>query len=362
MSEVIIGITKGRESLKGEEWYKRAIEEAGGTVVMLPPGEKIDEKGLNGLLLPGGGDVEPSLYGEENQGSESIDEERDKWEMELTRVFFQKNKPILGICRGAQVLNVALGGTLYQNIKGHREGRHLIRIEKGSLLSDILCGVEALEVNSSHHQAVKEVAPSLRAIAWSDDGVIEGVEGDGFILGIQFHPERMLEEQPIFNIFKQFVQASRREIYTIGTSKREWQEFLDILRSYSIEEVVDVRRFPVSKFDWFRKEQMEHMLKEGGISYIWMGEELGGYRSPDYETYTKTPAFAEGLRKLSQRALRKRVTIVCAEALPWRCHRRFIARALEEQGWNVIHIISKGKEWRPSGKEPPEGRLFNDEA
>lgn len=359
MPEVFIGITKGRKDLKGKENYINAVEEAGGKAVLLSPGERISWEQLDGLLLPGGGDIDPSFYGEQNLGSKNIDKERDQFEIELTRRFFAEDKPILGICRGAQLLNVALGGTLRQHIEGHGEGSHLIRIEKGSLLWEILGGENELKVASSHHQAVMEVATSLKEIAWSEDGFIEGLEGDGFTLGIQFHPEREYKEKLLlFNIFKRFVQASKREIYTIGTSNRGWEEFMGILKAYSIEEVVDVRRFPLSKFDWFRSEELAERLQREGMSYIWMGKELGGYRSPNYEAYTHTEEFAQGLRLLSHRALRKRVAIICAEALPWRCHRRFIARALEEKRWRVIHIISKGKEWSPKERSHSAGDLF----
>ncbi len=362
MSVAMIGISKGRGELKGEERYIRAIEEAGGKAVILPPGKGEIIHKLNGLLLPGGGDVKPCFYGEVEQGSESIDEERDKWEIELARSFFKEGKSILGICRGAQVLNVSLGGTLHQDIKGHREGRHLIKIEEESLLSDILEGIKEIEVDSSHHQAVKEVAPSLKEDARSGDGIIEGIEGEGFILGVQFHPERIYKEQPIiFNIFKKFVRASKREIYTLGTSTRNWEEFIEILKAYDVEEVVDVRRFPLSRLEWFRKEELEKRLRGEGLFYIWMGEGLGGYRSPSYQAYTRTEEFGESLKKLSQRALRKRVVIICAEALPWRCHRRFIASAMEERGWKVTHIISKGKEWCPTERVHPEDDLFSED-
>lgn len=362
MEKILVGISKGRGQLTKEDYYIKAIEKAGGEVVLLPPGDITKCNQLRGLMLPGGGDIDPLLYGEINVKSQNIDKERDEWEIQLTKNFFEEEKPILGICRGIQVLNVALGGTLYQDVDNHMQCRHLIRIEEESLLWDILGGKYEIEVNSYHHQAVKSIAPPLKAIAFClNDGIIEGIEGEGFILGVQFHPERMLEENSlIFNIFKRFVQACKQEIFTVGTSNRKWGDFVSLLKAYSIEEVIDVRRFPISKLQWFKKEEIARSLKDEGISYIWMGEELGGYRSPNYEAYTSTDEFKQGVKKLSHRAFRKRTAIICAEALPWRCHRRYIARALEEKGWKVIHIIDIGKEWRPTEK-PPEGSLFNEE-
>lgn len=342
MSKVLIGISKGKNPLSGEEYYIQAVEEAGGEVIMLPPGREEEIEKLQGLLLPGGGDVDPSFYGENNQASQSIDRERDEWEIELTRRFFKEEKPILGICRGAQVLNVALGGTLHQDIERHKGDSHRIKIKEGSLLYDVLGRQKEIEVDSSHHQGIKTLAPHLRETAWSEDGCIEGIEGEGFVLGVQFHPERLFKKCPLFsNIFKRFVEASKREIYTLGTSKRSLEEFLGILKAYGIEEVIDVRRFPVSHLEWFRKEELAEKLQEEGLSYIWMGEELGGYRSPNYQAYIQTEEFRQGLGKLARRALKKRTAIICAEALPWRCHRRFIAYALEEKGWKVMHIINK---------------------
>jgi putative glutamine amidotransferase len=357
MEGVRIGITKGKGKLSGEECYIMAIEKAGGEAVLLPSDSEEELEGINGLLLAGGGDVDPSFYKEQDEGSDNIDRDRDKWEMKLIEKFREEGKPILGICRGIQVLNVALGGSLHQDIKGHRKdkgrSRHLIKIKGGSLLYEILGGVEQIEVNSSHHQAIKDLASSLEATAWSEDGYIEAVEGkeEEFLLGVQFHPERLIENEVFLNIFKSFVNACRKEIFTLGTSKRSIEEFTNILKHYEIEEVIDVRRFPTSKLEWFKKENLERELREHGFSYIWMGEELGGYRSPNYEAYMSSEEFNEGLRKLIRRALIKRAAIICAEIVPWRCHRRFISSALADKGWRVRHILEIGKEWKPKSSK-----------
>jgi uncharacterized protein (DUF488 family) len=135
-------------------------------------------------------------------------------------------------------------------------------------------------------------------------------------------------------------------LYTLGTSNRNIDDFLDILRFYEIKVVVDIRRFPVSKrFPHFRKESLEGVLKENGISYIHI-EALGGYRKGGYESYMETDEFKTALQKLLEIAKNERVCIICAEKFPWRCHRRFVSRALEEYGFDLHHIIEKGKLYR----------------
>ena len=138
-----------------------------------------------------------------------------------------------------------------------------------------------------------------------------------------------------------------RLVYTLGTSTRSPEEFIELLTSYSVEVVVDVRRFPSSRFEHFAKEKLAKLLTEAGIDYIYMGEELGGYRQGGYQNFTTTSEFRMGVKKLEEVAREKRVAIVCAERFPWRCHRRFIALELEKQGWQVNHIIDQGRTWLP---------------
>jgi len=128
-------------------------------------------------------------------------------------------------------------------------------------------------------------------------------------------------------------------ISTLGTSTRSAQEFLDLLAHYQIEAVVDVRRFPTSRFEHFIKENLALLLEENGIAYLYLGEELGGYRSGGYEAHMKSEEFEAGLARLQGVTEKKRVAIMCSERLPWRCHRRHIGRALRERGWEVQHII-----------------------
>lgn len=148
----------------------------------------------DGLLLPGGADVDPGYYGQDNQGSVGIDLRRDEDELTLARQFLRAGKPILGICRGCQVLNIALGGTLHQDIPGHsrvegEERYHPVRVVHPMLRA--LYG-DRFTTNSSHHQSIDRLGEGLSVLCVSEDDVIEGVIlGNGRVLGTQFHPERM---------------------------------------------------------------------------------------------------------------------------------------------------------------------------
>lgn len=143
------------------------------------------------------------------------------------------------------------------------------------------------------------------------------------------------------------------KIFTLGTSNRSREEFLEILKEYKIGIIVDVRHWPTSKlFPHFKKENLEKFLKEKGIEYFHI-EKLGGYREGGYENYTKTKEFKEGLDELIRISENKNSAIICAEKLPWKCHRAFIARELERRGIKVFHIIEKGRIWEPK-KEPKE--------
>lgn len=136
-------------------------------------------------------------------------------------------------------------------------------------------------------------------------------------------------------------------IYSLGTSTRTPSEFLNLLRSFDVEMVVDVRRFPKSRFQHFEGEELARLLEAEGFDYVYLGQELGGYRSGGYKDYLGTEEFKQGLERLEQLAKERRVAVVCAERLPWRCHRRFIGWELERDGWQVIHIIDEKRSWRP---------------
>ncbi len=140
--------------------------------------------------------------------------------------------------------------------------------------------------------------------------------------------------------------AAAKRVYTIGHSNRPLNEFIDLLKRYNIRVVVDVRRFPKSaRYPYYNREVLEETLENEGISYVWLGELLGGYRSGGYEEYMKTEGYREGIRKLVEIIERsnKHVAIMCSERLWFRCHRRFIANTLVELGYDVIHIIDKDK-------------------
>lgn len=136
-------------------------------------------------------------------------------------------------------------------------------------------------------------------------------------------------------------------IYTLGTSTRSPEEFIALLSGHGVAVVVDVRRFPTSRFEHFRKENLARLLSNAGIDYVYMGEELGGYRPGGYQSFTTTAGFQANLGRFEEIALAKRAAIICAERFPWRCHRRFIALELEKRGWQVIHTIDKERQWVP---------------
>ena len=158
----------------------------------------IPDPSCDALVLCGGGDMDPVLFGQENRGSNPPDRERDRAELALAEAFLTWKRPVLGICRGMQVLNVFLGGTLIQDLQpawrvrhqGEEEVYHPICCEPGSLLERLLgpCPV----VNSAHHQAVDRLGHDLEATAWAPEGFTEGIEHSCLpVLGVQFHPERL---------------------------------------------------------------------------------------------------------------------------------------------------------------------------
>ena len=135
-------------------------------------------------------------------------------------------------------------------------------------------------------------------------------------------------------------------IYTLGTSIHSKEEFLELLKYYHIETVVDVRSFPQSRFEHFNRDNLARILKEDGINYVYLGKQLGGFRKGGYLSYTKSIPYQEGISNLEQIGKESITAFICAERFPWRCHRRFIASTLEERGWYVEHIIEKGRVWR----------------
>jgi putative glutamine amidotransferase len=232
----IIGITAGNdpnnEAFYILRWdYIRSVEAAGGLPVILAPGGAAEHPGLfdriHGLIISGGSDIDPARYGQEpHPALRRISTQRDEFELTVTRSAIARGTPILGVCRGAQVLNVALGGTLVQDIPSlvgtslvHYDAAlprhalvHEVSIVPGSLLRRIL-PLERVEVNSLHHQAPDQLGEGLVPVAFSDDGVVEAIElpGDKFVLGIQWHPEAFWAYgAPFAPLFEALVGAARK--------------------------------------------------------------------------------------------------------------------------------------------------------
>jgi uncharacterized protein (DUF488 family) len=138
-----------------------------------------------------------------------------------------------------------------------------------------------------------------------------------------------------------------KKIYTLGTDRRSEEDFIEILLSYNIQSLIDVRRFPKSKIAIFRRENLEPLLQHEKLEYHFLGQELGGFRKGGYLAYIRTEDFIMGIDLLESLALQKLSVIICAERFPWKCHRKWIARELHRRGWQIEHIIDKGKVWIP---------------
>lgn len=206
----VIGITVNFDYTRVRIWlpaaYARSVEAAGGLPLLIPPLEEARSflwAGLQGIIFPGGGDISPLYFGREPlPGLGEIDPGRDDLEIFLAREALRRDLPVLGICRGMQVLNVVAGGTVIQHLGPgclrhfQRSPRcypsHTVTITPGSRLSAIT-GEEVLPVNSFHHQAVENLAPGFRKAALAPDGVVEAIEScrHRFALGLQWHPEAL---------------------------------------------------------------------------------------------------------------------------------------------------------------------------
>jgi putative glutamine amidotransferase len=222
-------------SISLSKCYTDAVIAAGGLPQIFPATKApqvIAEavRRCDGVLMTGGDDINPKLYARDLPKSLArtvgpLEPDRDAWEKDVIAEVLAQRKPFLGICRGHQMLNVALGGTLVVDIPtqlpnslNHRrmdakdEPVHDVTVAPDTLLAR-LAGRRSFKVNSTHHQAISRLAPRLRAVAQSPDGVIEAVElkqnGNGpFLLGLQFHPERLIDRSPVFRqIFSAFVEA-----------------------------------------------------------------------------------------------------------------------------------------------------------
>lgn len=233
----VIGLSCGVENKVNRRFsqlnytYVNAVIKAGGVPVIIPTLKEVSEIEeyldiIDGLILTGGEDVSSLLFGE-NPVKEvtAIDYERDDMEFALFHEAYKRGTPIVGICRGLQLANIALGGDIYQDIfsqvkdvLGHvssyrvEHGHHLIDIEKDSTLHNIL-ERDSIAVNSLHHQSVRKLGKNLRVSAKAQDGIVEAVEStnDNYFVGLQFHPEGMIEKNPEFlKIFEHFIDACKK--------------------------------------------------------------------------------------------------------------------------------------------------------
>ncbi len=211
--------------------YLHAVQQAGGVPVVLPPQLSAASlsrlvRGLDGLLLTGGGDMDPAAFGEPPHPSlYDVALARDTLETSAVRTAIERRLPVLAICRGAQVLNVALGGSLFQDVatdpgteiahsqtEPRNQPSHKVKVSPGSLLAETL-GAEDVEVNSMHHQALKAIGTGLAAVAWAPDQIVEGVEltdRSRFVLGVQWHPEELVDQsEPARRLFAALVRSAR---------------------------------------------------------------------------------------------------------------------------------------------------------
>lgn len=142
--------------------------------------------------------------------------------------------------------------------------------------------------------------------------------------------------------------ASTRQIHTLGTSNRTLKEFFNALDAYHIGHIADVRRFPKSRrYPWFNREILEAELQSRGLEYHWLGDLLGGFREGGYDVYKMEMSYLRGLEEIERTAVTSSVALICAERLPWKCHRFHIGESLEERGWDIIHILDKDRTWQP---------------
>ena len=232
----LIGITTnqstnsyGQPTVMLMQSYVNAVIQAGGVPVLIPSliaqdGWDAAYSRLDGILFSGGGDISLDFFpGDPHPRIDDVDPERDSIEQSMIRAAAAEGKPFFGICRGCQVLNVALGGTLYTHIPDQLPNAlvheypgnkrtilvHEVKIEEGTHIAEIY-GEPIIKVNSLHHQGLKDVAPSLRIAGYAPDGLVEAVElpDHPFGLGVQWHPEWLTDQATTRNLFKKFVEAA----------------------------------------------------------------------------------------------------------------------------------------------------------
>jgi putative glutamine amidotransferase len=232
----LIGITTyqskniyGQPTVDLQQSYVRAVMQAGGVPVLIP--SLIAEDGwdavysrLDGILFSGGGDIDLEHFaGDPHPRIDDVEPERDSVELKMVQAAVSDGKPFLGICRGCQVVNVALGGTLYTHIPDQLPNAldhsypgnmrtvlvHEVKIEEGTQVAEIY-GEPIIKVNSLHHQGLKDIAPVLRVAGRAPDGLVESVElpDHPFGVAVQWHPEWLTDQQPTRNLFRKFVESA----------------------------------------------------------------------------------------------------------------------------------------------------------
>lgn len=211
MPRPIVGVTGGAltaERQNKQQKLRGALHAAGCVPVLLRPEEGLATlQRVHGLVLPGGGDIDPRRYGAEPVADiRDPDPEREDFEIALARDAVAKGVPILGVCLGLQVMTVALGGTLTQHIDGHEDVMHDVRLDPASSLARIV-GAATITTNSRHHQAPAKTPALLHEVGRTPDGVVEALEGPGFTIGVGWHPETMGDE-PSERLLRSFVDAS----------------------------------------------------------------------------------------------------------------------------------------------------------
>jgi putative glutamine amidotransferase len=230
-TSVTVGSSPERAYLNAT--YIRAVQQAGGVPVALPPQLDVTSletlwTRLDAVVLTGGGDLDPARFGEAAHATVyDVSADRDGLEITVSRRAVEDEVPVLAICRGIQVLNVALGGTLVQDIPSQVPGAldhsqkeprdqptHPVKVMGEGTRLGAVVGAPELQVNSMHHQAIRTLGDGLREVAWAPDGVIEGVElpgDDRFVVGVQWHPEELVGHDPAArNLFTAVVDAARR--------------------------------------------------------------------------------------------------------------------------------------------------------
>lgn len=217
----IIGITTdiNGENLKIKRYYLEAVLKAGGIPLLIFPAKNISfySERIDGLLIPGGDDIDPEYYGESKRLKlKTVSKKRTDLEIIFLKKMLDLQRPILGICYGMQLINVAFGGTLYQDIKSelsiennHENGYHKIIVKENPFLPK-----GTFSVNSTHHQAIKDMGEGLKVFAYSFDNIIEAFYKDDYpyLVGVQWHPERLMKDNLSKRLFKSFITKSLQNV------------------------------------------------------------------------------------------------------------------------------------------------------